>query len=133
MTPSYQTAGAGCFDLSVVLDAPLVLYPKNIVIVDTGLGFDVPAGWVMEVNVRSSMGFKYGISLCNDTGQIDSDYRGSVKLALINLGPMEVTLQPSERVAQAKLVVAPRVVLTEVKELPETERGVGGFGSTGKV
>jgi dUTP pyrophosphatase len=132
-TPAYQTDGAACFDLSFAGEEPVVLYPRNIQIVGTGLAFEVPTGHVLKVFVRSSMGFKHGVTLANGTGIIDSDYRGEIKLALINLGAANVLLHPGDRVAQAMLAPAPQAELLEVAALTSTARGAGGFGSTGRA
>ena len=129
--PRYASEGAACFDLALDAPEPIALYPKNLVVVGTGLAFEVPRGHAMHVHVRSSMGFRHGIVLANGTGIIDSDYRGELKLALINHGPALVTLSPGERIAQAQIVPALQWALVEVPELSETARGAGGFGSTG--
>lgn len=128
----YKTAGAACMDIAALLDAPVTLYNGHRVVIPTGLAFEVPAGYVMQVFVRSSLGFKYGIQLANGTGIIDSDYRGEVKVCLINLGEQVVRIEPGDRIAQAMLVKIPDVVPIWVDGLDDTERGEGGFGSTGQ-
>jgi dUTP pyrophosphatase len=119
-------------DLSAVLDEPVKLRFGRVTIIGTGLAFEVPPLHVMRVYIRSSLGFKHGITLANSVGVIDSDYRGEVKLALINHGPHVVTIDPGERIAQFLIEPIPAVVPVEVDVLAETMRGAEGFGSTGK-
>lgn len=127
--PRYQTDGAACFDLHVV-DVGAVP-PGYSMEFRTGLSFEIPQGWAMLIYSRSGHGFKSGIRLCNSVGVIDADYRGAVGVRLHNDSNQPFTVHVGDRIAQAMLVQVPRVELVEVEELSETERGAGGFGSTG--
>ena len=131
--PAYETGGAAGMDLraAVADDAPMVLKPGARDMVPTGLAFAVPAGFEAQVRPRSGLAAKAGITCLNTPGTIDSDYRGEVKVILINLGPEDFTIRRGDRIAQ--LVIAPVVQAEwrEVADLDETGRGAGGFGSTG--
>ena len=131
--PSYETGGAAGMDLRAAVpdDAPMVLKPGARDMVPTGLAFAVPAGFEAQVRPRSGLAAKAGITCLNTPGTIDSDYRGEVKVILINLGPEDFTIRRGDRIAQ--LVIAPVVQAEweEVDDLDETSRGAGGFGSTG--
>ncbi len=129
--PAYQTAQAAGLDLPAAVEAPLTIAPGAIVLVPTGLSLAIPSGHEGQVRPRSGLAVKHGLTVVNAPGTIDADYRGEVKVALINLGPDPVTIQRGDRVAQ--LVIAPvtRVELAEVPELPASQRGAGGFGHTG--
>ena len=130
--PFYATEGAAGMDLTNVLDKPLTLNPGERAKVPTGLIMILPEGYEGQVRPRSGLAAKYGVTLTNSVGTVDSDYRGEMCCLMINLGSEPYTIQPGERIAQ--LVIAPIVqVSTEfISEIPETKRGVGGFGSTGK-
>ena len=131
--PAYETGGAAGMDLraAVADDAPMVLKPGARDMVPTGLAFAVPPGFEAQVRPRSGLAAKAGITCLNTPGTIDSDYRGEVKVILINLGPEDFTIRRGDRIAQ--LVIAPVVQArwAEVDDLDETSRGAGGFGSTG--
>ena len=118
-------------DLRALLPEPLTLEPGQRALVPTGLRLAIPPGYEGQVRPRSGLAAKYGISMVNAPGTIDSDYRGEVKVLLINLGQEPVTLHNGDRIAQ--LVIAPiaRAQVVKVSELPDTDRGEGGFGSTG--
>ena len=130
--PFYATEGAAGMDLTNVLDEPLTLKPHERAKVPTGLIMILPEGYEGQVRPRSGLSAKHGITLTNCVGTVDSDYRGEMCCLMINLGIEPYTIQPGERIAQ--LVLAPVVqVGTEfVEKIPETKRGSGGFGSTGK-
>ena len=132
--PAYASEGAAGMDLSAALAEPLSLQPGERVAVPTGLVIALPAGHEGQVRPRSGLSFKRGITVVNAPGTIDEDYRGEVKVLLVNLSREVQVIEPGDRIAQ--LVVAPvtRVQVAEVgaDELGETERGVGGFGSTGR-
>lgn len=139
IVPTYATEGAACFDLhaATVNDAESigdVVYRGHPVIVDTGLAFDVPLGWMLKIHPRSGLKFKHGVEAFS--GVIDSDFRGSVRILLESDDDSEdsppLRINPGDRVAQASLVPAPRVTFTVVEQLSFTERGAGGFGSTGQ-
>ena len=132
--PAYQTAEAAGLDLlaAVPADAPLVLAPLGRALVPTGLVIALPSGYEAQVRPRSGLAVKHGVTVLNAPGTIDADYRGEVKVPLINLGAEPFEIRRGERIAQ--LVVAPVVQarLVEVSEVSDTARGNGGFGSTGR-
>ena len=131
--PAYATAGAAGMDLRACLDAPLTLNPGDRVGVPTGFAIALPGPeWVAYIFARSGLGIKNGITLPNCVGVIDSDYRGEIIVALTNLSDVPYTIQPGDRVAH--LVISPVVQaqISLVDELDETDRGAGGFGSTGR-
>jgi dUTP pyrophosphatase len=131
--PAYETALAAGMDLraAVADDAPLTLQPMARAMVPTGLAFAVPAGFEAQVRPRSGLAAKAGVTCLNTPGTIDADYRGEVKVILINLGEEDFVIRRGDRIAQ--LVIAPVASATwaEVESLDETARGAGGFGSTG--
>ena len=131
LLPSYQTAGAAGADLCACLTESLVLSPGQWALVPTGLSFAIPSGYEIQVRPRSGLAAKHGITVLNSPGTIDSDYRGEVKVILINLGSQDFTISHGDRIAQ--MVVAPVVQaqFQVVESLSATERGQGGFGSTG--
>jgi len=132
--PAYETVQAAGMDLraAVPQDEPLVLRPGSRFPVPTGLAFALPPGFEGQVRPRSGLAFRHGITCLNSPGTVDADYRGEVKVILINLGEEDFTIRRGERIAQ--LVIAPVVQAdwTEVDSLEDTVRGVGGFGSTGR-
>jgi dUTP pyrophosphatase len=129
--PSYQTEGAAGMDLHAALTEALVVPSLGRVAVPTGLRFGIPASYEGQVRPRSGLAARSGLTVLNAPGTVDSDYRGEVRVLLVNLGPAPVTIQPLERIAQ--LVIAPvaRAELVLVPSLDATQRGAGGFGSTG--
>ncbi|QRM53988.1 dUTP diphosphatase [Sinorhizobium sp. BG8] len=131
--PAYETPGAAGMDLRAALaeGERMVLKPGARALVPTGLIFEIPLGYEGQVRPRSGLAFKHGITCLNTPGTIDSDYRGEVKVLLINLGDEDFAIERGMRIAQ--MVVAPVVqaVIAEVGEASETGRGAGGFGSTG--
>ena len=129
--PAYESAGAAGMDLRAAVDSPLVLAPGARAAVPTGLAMALPPGFEGQVRPRSGFALRDGVTTLNTPGTIDSDYRGEVKVILINLGAVAVSVRRGDRIAQ--LVVAPvtQSVWAEVKSLDETARGAGGFGSTG--
>jgi dUTP pyrophosphatase len=132
--PSYGSKGAAGLDLPACIDQDLTLAPGEKVVVPTGIAIALPSSdYVGLVYVRSSLGFKRGITLSNSVGVIDSDYRGQIFVALTNLSNEAYVIQPGERIAQ--LVITPVCIpeISVVSQLPETERGEGGFGSTGRM
>lgn len=129
--PSYETAGAAGMDIRAAVSEPIVLQPGARMLVPTGFIFEIPQGFEIQVRPRSGLAFKYGVTCLNTPGTIDSDYRGEVKVLLINLGQEDFTIDRGMRIAQ--LVFAP-VVQAQVQEADTfngTVRGAGGFGSTG--
>ena len=132
--PSYETAHAAGMDLRAAVpdDAPVVLQPASWAMIPTGLCIAVPEGFEAQARPRSGLAAKHGITCLNSPGTIDADYRGELKVILINHGPEPFTIRRGERIAQ--LVIAPvaRAEWVEVSELDDTPRGAGGFGSTGR-
>ncbi|MCB0378852.1 MAG: dUTP diphosphatase [Bdellovibrionales bacterium] len=129
--PRYESVLASGFDVRAQLDNVLVLNPGERFLVPTGLAFAIPAGYEIQARPRSGLAIKKGISLVNTPGTIDADYRGEVKLILINLGNEPVEIQDQERIGQLVLCPVVQAEFIVVEELSSTERGDGGFGSTG--
>lgn len=133
IAPERATGGSAGLDLRACIDAPLVISPNEIVAVPTGLAIALPdAGHVALVFARSGLSVRHGISLANGVGVIDSDYRGELVVALINRSDTEYTIQRDERIAQLVVMPVSQLVPEITDELPDTERGGGGFGSTGR-
>ena len=132
LVPRYMSAGAAGLDLASAADEAITIPPGGRVAVPTGLAFEIPQGFEGQVRPRSGLARKFGITLPNAPGTIDSDYRGEVMVLLANLGAEAYVVQPGDRVAQ--LVIAPVVTaeLEEVESLEESKRGDGGFGHTGR-
>ena len=130
--PYYATDGAAAVDLHACIDAPLTIPAGGQVVVPTGLAVAIPEGYVGIVAVRSSMGIRHGVTLSNAIGVIDSDYRGPLGVGLRNTTGEDYILQPGDRMAQLMVVPVLRPEIRLVAELPETKRGAGGFGSTGR-
>ncbi|MGI4792115.1 MAG: dUTP diphosphatase [Janthinobacterium lividum] len=130
--PSYATEGSAGLDLCAAVDADLTLDPGMRALVSTGIRVALPDGYEGQVRPRSGLAWRHGLTLLNSPGTIDSDYRGTIKVILINLGQEPVTIQRGDRIAQ--LVIAPvmQVIWSSMLTLPEKQRGEGGFGSTGK-
>ena len=129
--PRYETAGAAGMDLRAYLDVPLTLQPMQRALVPTGLSVSIPLGYEAQVRPRSGLAVRSGISCLNTPGTIDSDYRGELKVLLINFGQEPFTVNNNDRIAQ--LIFAPviRANFLQVDELNVTTRGAGGFGHTG--
>lgn len=130
--PAYQSEGASGFDIRAQLNTPMVLNPGERAMVPTGLSFEIPLGFEIQARPRSGLAAKQGLTVLNTPGTIDADYRGEVKIIIINLGQEPVQIQDQERCAQ--LVIAPvyQAQFQVVDTLGDTARGAGGFGSTGK-
>lgn len=130
--PEYKTAGAAGADLCALLDSPLTIPAGRSAMVPTGLFFEIPEGYEVQVRPRSGLAAKSGITVLNTPGTIDSDYRGEIKVILINLGTSDFTINSGDRIAQ--MIIAPVIQASfEITDsLSKTERGEGGFGSTGK-
>ena len=129
--PAYETAGSAGMDIRAWLNEPVILQPGERALISTGLYMEFDAGYEVQLRARSGLAVKHGIGLVNGVGTIDSDYRGEIKVALINLGQEAFAVNNGERIAQ--MVISP-VVQAEIEPtemLTETERGSGGFGSTG--
>ncbi|MBG6157833.1 dUTP pyrophosphatase [Labrenzia sp. EL_159] len=130
--PAYQSELAAGLDLLAAVDDPVILAPGQRALVPIGLSMALPAGFEAQVRPRSGLAAKHGVTVLNTPGTIDADYRGEVKVILINLGDAPFEITRGERIAQ--MVIAPvlQAEITEVAVLSDTERGVGGFGSTGR-
>lgn len=129
--PAYQTELSAGLDLAACLDAPVEVPPGEIVLVPCGFAMALPRGYEAQVRPRSGLASKHGISMPNAPGTIDADYRGEVKVPLINLGKRTFVVEHGMRIAQMVIARCEHALVEEVDELEETLRGVGGFGSTG--
>ncbi|HUO58642.1 MAG TPA: dUTP diphosphatase [bacterium] len=129
--PTYATQGAAGLDLKAALGAPLVLKPGERGVVPTGLKMAIPLGFEGCVRPRSGLAMKQGLTLTNAPGTIDSDYRGEVKVLVINLGQEPVTLKRGDRIAQLLISPVAQARVVKVEKVDDTQRGVGGFGHTG--
>lgn len=130
--PRYETALSAGMDVRANLSEPIVLGSLERALVPTGLYVELPAGYEMQVRPRSGLAAKYGLTVLNSPGTIDADYRGEVKVILANLSPEPFTINDGERIAQLVVAQHAQVEWQEAEELSFTERGSGGFGSTGK-
>ena len=132
--PAYATPGAAAADLCALLDEPLTIAPMQRVLVPTGLAIELPsAECVALVYARSGLSIKHGLCMANGVGVIDSDYRGELRVPMINLSDEAYTVQPGERVAQLCIAPVWQAAFVPAQTLSETDRGTGGFGSTGTV
>jgi dUTP pyrophosphatase len=129
--PTYATNAAAGMDLRANLDAPVTLAPLERFLVPTGLFIELPVGYEAQIRPRSGLAFKHGISVLNSPGTIDADYRGEVKVILVNLSGEPFTVQDGERIAQMVIAAHAQAEWMEVQELESSERGAGGFGHTG--
>lgn len=129
--PAYQSEHAAGMDIHAHLDLAVTLRPGKIAIVPTGFAIAVPVGYEAQVRPRSGLACKHGVTVPNAPGTIDADYRGEVKVALINLSDADFTIEPGMRIAQLILKPVPRCAWQEVETLDDTQRGAGGFGHSG--
>lgn len=129
--PRKMSELASGFDLYAAVTEPMVLEPGKRALVPTGLALAMPAGLEAQIRPRSGLAYKHGITCLNTPGTIDADYRGEIKVLLINLGEEAFAIDRGERIAQMVFQIVPEVDLIEVQQLSETVRGVGGFGHTG--
>lgn len=129
--PAYETAFSAGMDLRAWLQAPVVMKPLERALIPTGLFIELPAGHEAQVRPRSGLAAKHGITVLNTPGTIDADYRGEIKVIMVNLSQLDYTIQPGDRIAQMVIARHERVSLTAVEELSQTTRGAGGFGHTG--
>tara|TARA_B100000900_G_scaffold169958_1_gene144381 strand:- start:3196 stop:3633 length:438 start_codon:yes stop_codon:yes gene_type:complete len=130
--PSYKTSGSSGMDLMACIDKPINLQPGKSCLVSTGLSVAFPEGYEIQIRPRSGLAAKSSISVLNTPGTIDSDYRGELKIILFNHGNENFVIENNDRVAQMILAPTIKMELEETKELPDSIRGEGGFGSTGK-
>ncbi|MCI9598039.1 MAG: dUTP diphosphatase [Firmicutes bacterium] len=131
MLPAYETKGSAGMDLRADLTESICLEPGGRALIPTGLSIELPQGYEAQIRARSGLAIKQGIGLVNGVGTIDSDYRGEIKVALINWGQDSVTIQNGDRIAQMVIAKYERIAWKQVDELGDTKRGTGGFGHTG--
>ena len=129
--PEYATGASSGLDLLAYIDTPVTLKPFERELIPTGIHISIPDGYEAEIRPRSGLAYKFGITLLNTPGTIDSDYRGEIKVLLINLGAAPFTVQNGDRIAQMVFKNIVKASWVAVDTLPETQRGEGGFGSTG--
>ena len=132
LLPKYETSGSAGMDVRANIEEPIILGSLERVLVPTGLKIAIPEGYEVQVRPRSGLAIKHGITLLNTPGTIDSDYRGELKVIMVNLSKDEYTINPQERIGQLVLNKVAQMELVEVDSLDETERGAGGLGHTGK-
>jgi len=130
--PNYETMSSAGMDLRANIDTPIVLNTLERVMVPTGLFMELPYGYEAQIRPRSGLSAKKGITVLNSPGTIDSDYRGEIKIILVNLSNESFVVEDGERIAQMVISKHESITWAEVAELKETARGSGGFGSTGK-
>lgn len=129
--PVYSSYGSAGADLHAWLDSPVLLPPMHRILISTGLCLQIPKGFEGQVRPRSGLATKHGITVLNSPGTIDSDYRGEIKVVLINLGQSSFTIENGDRIAQLVITPVIQAAFEEVPSLDTSERGEGGFGSTG--
>jgi len=132
MLPEYQTEGAAGADLHACLSEPLTLAPMERHVIPTGLAMAIPRGYEVQIRARSGLSLHHGITMVNGVGTIDADYRGEVGVLVINLGQEPFTIEPGMRIAQMVVAQYEKITWRQVSELDETDRGTGGYGSSGK-
>lgn len=130
--PAYETIHAAGMDLRASIDAPIELKPLERKLIPTGLFIELPVGCEAQVRARSGLAFKHGVTVLNSPGTIDADYRGEVKVILVNLSNQPFIINDGERIAQMVIAKHEQAQWNVVQQLAETERGTGGFGHTGK-
>ena len=130
--PQYATKGSSGMDIRASLDIPVTLQPLQRTLIPTGLFVEIPAGYEIQIRPRSGLAIKQGITCLNSPGTIDSDYRGEIKIVLINLSSEEQVINPGDRIAQMIIQKVEWAEFVQVEILNETERAAGGFGHTGK-
>ncbi len=132
-TPSYSTEGSAGMDVRAAIKQPLILKPMEVEMVPTNLSVEIPEGYEIQVRPRSGLAAKHAIGILNSPGTIDSDYRGEIKIIMINFGKEDFTINPGDRIAQLILSKVYKAKLIETDNLNESKRGEGGFGHTGKT
>ena len=129
--PSYQTNASAGMDLRANLEKSIILNPLQRALIPTGLYLELPVGYEAQIRPRSGLAYKHGISIVNSRGTIDADYRGELKVLLVNLSDQSFTIEDGERIAQMVIAKHETIEWLEATTLSETERGSGGYGSTG--
>src|SRR5574344_1218374 len=132
MIPEYQTNGAAGMDLCAAIENPIELKPLERKLIPTGIKIELEHGYEAQVRARSGLSIKHGITMINGIGTVDEDYRGELCVPMVNISNETYTIQPNERIAQMVINKVEHVKIEIVTDLTETERGCGGFGSTGK-
>lgn len=130
--PAYETIASAGMDLRAELESPLTIQPLGRILIPTGLFMELPVGYEAQVRPRSGLAYKKGVGVVNSPGTIDADYRGEIKVIIINFSEAELVIEDGERIAQMVIAKHERADWDEVESLSETDRGAGGFGSTGK-
>ena len=131
LTPKYETSGSSGMDIAAYIEKEVIINPGEKALIPTGFSLSIPQGYEVQIRPRSGLAAKKGVTVLNTPGTIDSDYRGEIKVILINLSKDIFYVKSGERIAQMVVCPVKQVALEEVNELSETNRGVGGFGSTG--
>ncbi|MEF9985679.1 MAG: dUTP diphosphatase [Bacteroidales bacterium] len=131
-TPKYATELSAGMDIKANIEVPIELGSLERAIVSTGLYIELPCGYEAQIRPRSGLAAKFGVTVCNSPGTIDADYRGEIKIILVNLSNNKFVINPGERIAQMVIAKYEHIDWVSVEKLGETERGTGGFGSTGK-
>ena len=129
--PKYETSGSAGMDLRAAIGAPIKLDPRQKSLIPTGIAIAIPKGYEAQIRPRSGLAIKHGITCLNSPGTIDSDYRGEIKIILINHGDESFSIEPKARIAQIIFAPVTQIEWEKVDRLEETERGAGGFGHTG--
>jgi dUTP pyrophosphatase len=129
--PKYETSGSAGLDIKAFIPSDMAIPPMGRVKIPTGLFLEIPEGYEAQIRPRSGLAYKWGISILNSPGTIDSDYRGELEVILINIGSEPFTVKNGDRIAQMVISPVVRASVAEVERLSETKRGSGGFGSTG--
>jgi dUTP pyrophosphatase len=129
--PKYETPGSSGMDIAAHITNNIIINPGEKALVPTGFSIAIPKGYEVQIRPRSGLAAKKNITVLNTPGTIDADYRGEIKVILINLGKEKFTIENGERIAQMVVCPVVQAILEEVKELSDTKRGLGGFGSTG--
>ena len=129
--PAYDTEGSAGMDIRAYIEEPVEIKAGQRAIISTGLFMEIPVGYEVQIRARSGLAVKHGIGLVNGVGTIDSDYRGEIKISLINWGEEPFTVNDGERIAQMVVAKYEKVQLQQAEELSDTPRGAGGFGHTG--
>ncbi len=131
LLPEYKTSGSAGADLRALIGEPIILKPMQRCLIPTGLSVELPKGIELQVRPRSGLALKHGITVLNTPGTVDSDYRGELAVLLINLGNEDFKIENGDRIAQAVIAQAIQADFVQKDELSNTERGAGGYGSTG--
>lgn len=131
--PEYKTEGASGMDLFAAISEPITLKSLERHLIPTGIKIEIPKGYEAQIRARSGLSIKHGITLINAIGTVDSDYRGEVCIPVVNLSSEAYTILPEERIAQMVICKVEQAEIVVTEELADTERGIGGFGSTGTI